>query len=134
MRKSWHVVLCSNYRTALLVIRMQWWYGRRGVVRLPPIPIRLHCPLEAKRRKPLIKRILLVIDVQNEYFSGLLPITHPQGHLRQLIISGDLINPTSLPLRFGMPSMPWQRRPSETNDLAMASRVSTTITAGKSYG
>jgi nicotinamidase-related amidase len=27
-----------------------------------------------------MKRALVVVDVQNEYFSGLLPITHPQGN------------------------------------------------------
>ena len=28
-----------------------------------------------------MSRALLVIDVQNEYFTGALPITHPAGHL-----------------------------------------------------
>ena len=28
-----------------------------------------------------MSRALLVIDVQNEYFTGTLPITHPVGHL-----------------------------------------------------
>lgn len=32
-----------------------------------------------------MKRALLVVDVQNEYFSGLLPITHPQGHLANIL-------------------------------------------------
>jgi nicotinamidase-related amidase len=32
-----------------------------------------------------MKRALLVIDVQHEYFSGLLPITHPQGHLDNIL-------------------------------------------------
>ena len=32
-----------------------------------------------------MKRALLVVDVQNEYFSGLLPITHPQGHLTNIL-------------------------------------------------
>ncbi len=30
-------------------------------------------------------RALLVIDVQNEYFTGALPITHPAGHLEQIL-------------------------------------------------
>src|SRR4051812_12640375 len=30
-------------------------------------------------------RALLVIDVQNEYFTGALPITHPAGHLGQIL-------------------------------------------------
>lgn len=30
-------------------------------------------------------RALLVIDVQNEYFTGALPITHPAGHLDQIL-------------------------------------------------
>ncbi|QDV35052.1 cysteine hydrolase family protein [Tautonia plasticadhaerens] len=30
-------------------------------------------------------RALLVIDVQNEYFTGALPITHPAGHLDRIL-------------------------------------------------
>ena len=30
-----------------------------------------------------MSRALLVIDVQNEYFTGALPITHPAGHLER---------------------------------------------------
>src|SRR4051812_33625473 len=32
-----------------------------------------------------MSRALLVIDVQNEYFTGALPITHPAGHLDQIL-------------------------------------------------
>ncbi len=32
-----------------------------------------------------MNRALLVIDVQNEYFTGALPITHPVGHLNQML-------------------------------------------------
>lgn len=38
-----------------------------------------------KRRYLPMKRALLVVDVQNEYFSGLLPIMHPQGHLTNIL-------------------------------------------------
>ncbi len=34
-------------------------------------------------------RALLVIDVQNEYFTGALPITHPAGHLEQILQAMD---------------------------------------------
>lgn len=36
-----------------------------------------------------MKRALLVIDVQNEYFTGALPITHPAGHLEQILAAMD---------------------------------------------
>ena len=36
-----------------------------------------------------MKRALLVIDVQNEYFTGSLPITHPVGHLEQILAAMD---------------------------------------------
>ena len=36
-----------------------------------------------------MKRALLVIDVQNEYFTGALPITHPAGHLEQILVAMD---------------------------------------------
>jgi nicotinamidase-related amidase len=32
-----------------------------------------------------MSRALLVIDVQNEYFTGALPITHPSGHLDRIL-------------------------------------------------
>ena len=35
------------------------------------------------------KRALLVIDVQNEYFTGKLPITHPVGSLDQILRAMD---------------------------------------------
>jgi hypothetical protein len=35
--------------------------------------------------EPTMSRALLVIDVQNEYFTGALPITHPAGHLEQIL-------------------------------------------------
>ena len=36
-----------------------------------------------------MKRALLVIDVQNEYFSGMLPITYPHGHLSNIVQAMD---------------------------------------------
>jgi nicotinamidase-related amidase len=36
-----------------------------------------------------MNRALLVIDVQNEYFTGALPITHPAGHLEQILAAMD---------------------------------------------
>ncbi len=32
-----------------------------------------------------MKRALLVIDIQREYFDGALPISHPSGHLEQIL-------------------------------------------------
>lgn len=36
-------------------------------------------------RKLIMSRALLVIDVQREYFDGALPISHPSGHLDQIL-------------------------------------------------
>ncbi|MFT5524105.1 MAG: nicotinamidase-related amidase [Pirellulaceae bacterium] len=36
-----------------------------------------------------MSRALLVIDVQNEYFTGALPITHPAGHLEKILEAMD---------------------------------------------
>lgn len=36
-----------------------------------------------------MSRALLVIDVQNEYFTGALPITHPAGHLERILAAMD---------------------------------------------
>jgi len=45
-----------------------------------------------------MKRALLVIDVQNEYFSGLLPVTHPDGHLTNILRVMDTATAHSIPL------------------------------------
>jgi len=37
----------------------------------------------------MMNRALLVIDVQNEYFTGALPITHPAGHLERIVAAMD---------------------------------------------
>jgi nicotinamidase-related amidase len=35
------------------------------------------------------QRALLVIDVQNEYFTGKLPVTYPQGSLAKILQAMD---------------------------------------------
>jgi nicotinamidase-related amidase len=45
-----------------------------------------------------MKRALLVIDVQNEYFSGLLPITHPEGHLANVLRVMDCAAANGVPV------------------------------------
>ena len=45
-----------------------------------------------------MKRALLVIDVQNEYFTGALPITHPAGHLGNLLRVMDASRESGVPV------------------------------------
>jgi len=47
-----------------------------------------------------MNRALLVIDVQNEYFTGALPITHPVGHLSQILEVVDLAAAQKIPTVF----------------------------------
>jgi nicotinamidase-related amidase len=42
-------------------------------------------------------RALLVIDVQNEYFTGSLPITHPTGHLEKILSVMDAAHQRRIP-------------------------------------
>ena len=75
-----------------------------------------------------MKRALVVVDVQNEYFSGLLPITHPQGHLTNILRVMDAAAAHDIPLvvvqldgmisndkfcctRWGVLKLSWWRRP-----------------------
>lgn len=44
-----------------------------------------------------MSRALLVIDVQNEYFDGALPITHPVGHLENILRVMDRASETKVP-------------------------------------
>jgi nicotinamidase-related amidase len=62
-----------------------------------------------------MKRALLVIDVQNEYFSGALPITHPQGHLSNITRAMDAAAARATPLvvvqhTFTQPDKPFFQR------------------------
>ncbi|MEM1068129.1 MAG: cysteine hydrolase family protein [Planctomycetota bacterium] len=44
-----------------------------------------------------MKRALLVIDVQREYFDGALPISHPAGHLENILSVMDAATKASIP-------------------------------------
>lgn len=44
-----------------------------------------------------MSRALLVIDVQNEYFTGALPITHPVGHLERILGVMDAARARKIP-------------------------------------
>lgn len=44
-----------------------------------------------------MKRALLVIDVQNEYFEGAFPITHPSGHLETILQVMDAADRANVP-------------------------------------
>jgi nicotinamidase-related amidase len=45
-----------------------------------------------------MKRALLVIDVQNEYFNGKLPITYPENSFQNIIRAMDSANKTGIPI------------------------------------
>jgi nicotinamidase-related amidase len=45
-----------------------------------------------------MKRALLVIDVQNEYFTGQLPITHPHDHLGNILRVMDASTAAKVPV------------------------------------
>lgn len=44
-----------------------------------------------------MSRALLVIDVQNEYFTGALPISHPVGHLESILDAMDAARNAGVP-------------------------------------
>lgn len=45
-----------------------------------------------------MKQALLVIDVQNEYFSGKLPVTYPQGCLENILKAMDWAHASHIPI------------------------------------
>jgi nicotinamidase-related amidase len=45
-----------------------------------------------------VKRALLVIDVQNEYFTGKLPITYPADSFKQILKAMDAASQNSIPV------------------------------------
>jgi len=65
-----------------------------------------------------MKRALVVIDVQNEYFSGLLPITHPQEHLSNILKVMDAAKTSEIPVvvvqhTFPQPDKPFFQKGSD---------------------
>lgn len=44
------------------------------------------------------KRALLVIDVQNEYFTGKMPVTYPEGSLANILRAVDAADATGVPV------------------------------------
>lgn len=46
----------------------------------------------------MMKRALLVIDVQNEYFSGKMPVSHPHGSLANICKVIDAANAQKIPV------------------------------------
>jgi nicotinamidase-related amidase len=54
-----------------------------------------------------MKRALLVIDVQNEYFTGRLPVTHPANSFANILATMDAAHRTGVPIaviRHGSPA------------------------------
>ena len=45
-----------------------------------------------------MKQVLLVIDVQNEYFTGKLPVTYPPGSLENILVAMDHAHTVHLPV------------------------------------
>ncbi|HWR29897.1 MAG TPA: cysteine hydrolase family protein [Negativicutes bacterium] len=45
-----------------------------------------------------MKRALLVIDVQNEYFTGKLPVTYPEGSFDKILQAVDAANQQKIPV------------------------------------
>lgn len=45
-----------------------------------------------------MKQALLVIDVQNEYFTGKLPVTFPESSLKNILVAMDHANATQIPV------------------------------------
>ncbi len=66
-----------------------------------------------------MSRALLVIDVQQEYFSGALPISHPVGHFERILEAMDTAHRNGVPIvviqhTFLSDSMPIFQRQSAT--------------------
>lgn len=69
-----------------------------------------------------MKRALLVIDVQNEYFTGALPVVHPPGSLAKILAAMDAATAAGMPvvvIRHGAeaPDAPAFRRGSQAWEL-----------------
>jgi nicotinamidase-related amidase len=54
--------------------------------------------IDAKGRGSKLKKAILVIDVQNEYFTGKLPVTHPAGSLDNILRVMDTATAKQIPV------------------------------------
>jgi nicotinamidase-related amidase len=45
-----------------------------------------------------VKEALLVVDVQTEYFTGRLPVTHPAGSLENILMAMDRAHDGRMPV------------------------------------
>lgn len=59
-----------------------------------------------------MKRALLVIDVQNEYFTGMLPVTYPEGSLERIVQAIGAARSKAVPVVFVQHTAP--RKESKT--------------------
>jgi nicotinamidase-related amidase len=55
-------------------------------------------PTHPLEKEKVMQEALLVIDVQNEYFTGLLPISHPQGSLKNILRAMDEAHSRGMPI------------------------------------
>ncbi|HEY6871395.1 MAG TPA: isochorismatase family protein [Geobacteraceae bacterium] len=53
---------------------------------------------EKGKRGSRPRRALIVIDVQNEYFTGMLPVSHPPGSLENILTAMDAASATGVPV------------------------------------
>jgi nicotinamidase-related amidase len=67
--------------------------------------------LQSDYKEKVMKHALLVIDVQNEYFSGLLPITHPQGSLQNILRAMDEAHARGIPIAVIQHGAPQENAP-----------------------
>lgn len=45
-----------------------------------------------------MNRVLLIIDVQNEYFTGKMPVIYPEGSFEKILIAMDAANKAKIPV------------------------------------
>jgi nicotinamidase-related amidase len=75
----------------------------------------LHKTFSRHPKEDIMKRALLVIDVQNEYFTGKLPITHPNDSFANILKAMDAAEKRDLPVvvvqhTFPQPDAPFFKR------------------------
>jgi nicotinamidase-related amidase len=58
-----------------------------------------------------MKRVLLVIDVQNEYFTGRMKVTHPPGSLKNILKAMDCAHGRGVPIIIVQHTAPQQDAP-----------------------
>lgn len=84
-----HLIVRKNNLKAFQLYRQMGFIQRGECHKICNEKQVLFTIMDITKKENHMKRALLVIDVQNEYFSGKLPVSHPAGSMNNILLAMD---------------------------------------------